>query len=127
MVRLRNALMAFVLATGLTGCSAFHGGGDWMARWSIFHCDSCDDFPAPAYGPDYSMMPGTYTGTTPLANVGSAQPAASDAPAGAMPATTPPAGITTPPAGITTPPAGTTTPPSPPSATPGPGSDAQKD
>jgi hypothetical protein len=120
MVRLRNALMAFVLASGLTGCSAFHGGGDWMARWSIFHCDSCDDFPAPAYGPDYSMMPGTYTGTTPPGLAGSAPPAASDSPAGAKPATTPPAGIITPPAGITTP-------PSPPSATPGPGSDAQKD
>jgi hypothetical protein len=113
MVRLRNALMAFVLATGLTGCSAFHGGGDWMSRWSIFHCDSCDDFPAPAYGPGYSMMPGTYTGTTPPGSGESEHPAASNPPAAAMPGMTPPPSITTP--------------PSPPSATPGPGADMRKD
>ena len=60
MVRLRNAVMVFVLATGLTGCSSGHWPS--IAHWSIWHCDSCDDFPTPAYGPGYSMMPGTYTG-----------------------------------------------------------------
>ena len=116
MVRLRNVLMGFVLATGLTGCSAlqaWHEGGDWMSRWSIFHCDSCDDFPAPAYGPGYSMMPGTYTGTTTPGSGESEQPAASNSRAAAMPGMTPPPAITTP--------------PSPPSATPGPGADMRKD
>ena len=116
MVRLRNVLMGFVLATGLTGCSslqAWHDGGDWMSHWSIFHCDSCDDFPAPAYGPGYSMMPGTYTGTTTPGSGASEEPAPPNSPAGGMPGMTPPAAATTPPAAITTP-------PSPPSATPGP-------
>ena len=127
MVRLRNVLMGFVLATGLTGCSGLHGGGDWMSRWSIFHCDSCDDFPAPAYGPGYSMMPGTYTGTTTPGSGASEEPAPPNSPAGGMPGMTPPAAITTPPATIATPPATITTPPSPPTATPGPAADPGKD
>lgn len=61
MVRLRNAVMACVLASGMMGCSVFHGDGNWVGRWSLFHCDTCDDFPAPAYGPGYSLAPGTYT------------------------------------------------------------------
>ena len=54
MVGLRNAMMAVVLSTGIMGCSFSH--------FSLFHCDECDDFPTPAYGPGYSMVPGTYTG-----------------------------------------------------------------
>jgi hypothetical protein len=98
MVRFRNAVMALVLATGMTGCSAFHGDGNWLGRWSIFHCDSCDDFPAPAYGPNYTMEPGTYTGT-PLPGTagGPEQPTPPTSPAGAMPGMTPPATNTTPP------------------------------
>jgi hypothetical protein len=38
------------------GCSHTHGA----ARWSIFHCSECDDFPMPSYGPN--SMPGTYSG-----------------------------------------------------------------
>ena len=112
MVRLRNAVMAFVLATGMTGCSALHGEGNWFGHWSPWHCDTCDDFPAPAYGPNYSLAPGSYTG--PLASgsgtTESGEPAASTPPAGAAPGATPPATITTP--------------PTPPNAAPGPGAGA---
>src|SRR5262245_43022287 len=38
MVRLRNALMALMLATAVVGCAHNHG----YARWSIFHCTECD-------------------------------------------------------------------------------------
>jgi hypothetical protein len=66
MVRLRNALMIVAMAAGAFGCA--HGSGasgrDY-AHWSIFHCSQCDDFPAPAYGPNYSMMPGSYSGPPP--------------------------------------------------------------
>jgi hypothetical protein len=119
MVRLRNAVMACVLASGMTGCSVFHGDGNWVGRWSLFHCDTCDDFPAPAYGPGYSMMPGTYT------TVGGG-PAPNDP--GSAPTATPPAGglphIMDPTRG--TPPANILTPPSPPVATPAPGADARQ-
>ena len=55
MVRLRNA------GDGL--CAGHRLGGVLVrAHWSIFHCDSCDDFPRRRMGPSYSMMPGTYTG-----------------------------------------------------------------
>jgi hypothetical protein len=60
MVRLRNALLAVTLAAGLVGCANIHVGD--YAHWSLFHCSECDDFPTPAYGPNYSMMPGSYTG-----------------------------------------------------------------
>ena len=97
MVRLRNALMAVVLGTGLAGCT--------FAQGSLFHCDSCDDFPAPAYGPGYSMMPGTYTrsGGAP-GSTDSSRPADETVPSnplqpsGAMPGMTPPANTNTPPA-----------------------------
>ena len=56
MVRLRNVVMVFVLATGLAG-SRLPTGSPVPS-----HCDSCDDFPMPAYGPNFSMMPGSYTG-----------------------------------------------------------------
>ena len=117
MVRFRNAVIALVLASGMTGCSAIHGTGNWVGHWSIFHCDSCDDFPAPAYGPGYSMMPGTYTGGPMPGLSGADKPPASTPPAGpganpsAMPGMIP---------GMT-PPAANTTPPSPPAATPTPG------
>ena len=94
MVRLRNAVMAFVLATGLTGCTLENFT---VANLSIWHCDSCDDFPAPAYGPDYSMMPGTYTRPITPGSTESGQPAAPTSPAGAMPGMTSPVPITTPP------------------------------
>ncbi len=60
MVRLRNALLAVTLAAGLVGCANIHVGD--YAHWSLFHCSECDDFPTPAYGPNGSMMPGSYTG-----------------------------------------------------------------
>ena len=59
MVRLRNAVMAVALGTGAMGCRPSQSH---VAHYSIWHCDECDDFPTPAYGPGYSMMPGTYTG-----------------------------------------------------------------
>jgi hypothetical protein len=63
MVRLRNALWTVALAAGAFGCA--HGDGSQRhdyAHWSIFHCSECDDFPMPAYGPNGSMMPGSYSG-----------------------------------------------------------------
>ena len=104
MVRLRNAVMVVMLATGLAGCASGHWPS--IAHFSIWHCDSCDDFPTPAYGPGYSMMPGTYTGPPTLNSGG---------PAGSAPAGTPvpssPAGAAAP----SSPAATTTTPPTPPS------------
>ena len=84
-----------MLGTGLTGCSFAHSG---QRELSIWHCDTCDDFPSPAYGPSYSMMPGTYTGpsTPPSAEAG--LPDASPAPAnvarrqGGMPGMAPASG-----------------------------------
>jgi hypothetical protein len=106
MVRLRNVVMAALVATGLAGCSFSHPS---IAHWSIFHCDSCDDFPTPAYGPNFSMMPGSYTGPSAPGSIDSAQPAATSPASSAMP------GMTSPP-GTTSPPAAPATPPSPPSA-----------
>jgi hypothetical protein len=101
MVRLRNLVIVAVMATGLAGCASGHWPS--IANFSIWHCDSCDDFPMPAYGPGYSMMPGTYTGGPPTQN-GSARltpttPSANAAPERAVPAATisPPAAATTPP------------------------------
>lgn len=69
MVRLRNALVMAAITVGGFGCSHFHGGnGHDYAHWSIFHCSECDDFPAPAYGPGGSMMPGSYSGTEPTSS-----------------------------------------------------------
>ena len=114
MVRLRNALLAVTLASGLMGCAHM---GDY-AHWSIFHCSECDDFPTPAYGPNGSMMPGSYTGpqaqntpsasrmmTPPSSNAPAASNEAIQAPADERPmTTTPPPTTTSPPA---VPPAGT--------------------
>ncbi len=58
---LRNLVTALVLGASATGCSHTHS----IAHWSVFHCDECDDFPTPGYGPGYSMMPGTYAGQPP--------------------------------------------------------------
>jgi hypothetical protein len=103
MVRLRNVAAVFMLATGLAGCASGHWPS--IAHFSIWHCDSCDDFPTPAYGPGYSMMPGTYTGGPPTtSSSGAARPA--DAMPAAPPGTAVPA--------ATTAPAATTTPPTPP-------------
>ena len=96
MVRLRNVVMVVVLATGLAGCS--------FAHWSPFHCDSCDDFPMPAYGTSNSMTPGSYTGPPTPGMSGSTRPEAAAAPAGAMPGMTAPAAAA-PPATSVTPPA----------------------
>jgi hypothetical protein len=66
MVRLRNAVMIVAMAAGAFGCANGSGTtGRGYAHWSIFHCSQCDDFPAPAYGPNYSMMPGSYSGPPP--------------------------------------------------------------
>jgi hypothetical protein len=111
MVRLRNALIVFALATGLAGCSSPH---QWsIANLSIWHCDTCDDFPAPAYGSNFSMMPGTYTGPPAPGTNSAGQPAA-----GAPAAAPAPAGAVAPPMGGMpgmAPAATATTPPTPPS------------
>jgi hypothetical protein len=104
MVRLRNVVMVFVLATGLAGCSFAHWSPN-IAHWSPFHCDSCDDFPMPAYGPNYSMMPGSYTGPPTPGLSGGRSDASTPSAAEAAPAGTP----------IGAPAAAPTTPPSPPS------------
>jgi hypothetical protein len=107
MVRLRNALMAVILATGVIGCS--HG------HWSIFRCSECDDFPMPSYGPGYSMMPGSYAGPPPQ-SAPSASRTMIPPSSNLSPSTGEPPAATTPPA--TTPPATSApTPPAPPAAT----------
>ena len=66
MVRLRNASWTVALAVLACGCA--HGDGSHRldyAHFSIFHCSECDDFPTPAYGPQGTMMPGTYSGPPP--------------------------------------------------------------
>jgi hypothetical protein len=83
MVRFRGAIIAVILSAGLSGCSYSH--------WSIFHCDSCDDFPTPGYGPDNSMMPGSYTGA-PAPGSSEAGVTAAPSASGSAPATAPPPG-----------------------------------
>ena len=111
MVRLRNAAMAIVLGSGVMGCafsqsqSQSHGG-----RYSILHCDECDDFPTPAYGPGYTMMPGSYTRLPGQESSESKQPATGAVDSGSVPAppqmpnSTPPPRIETPPPSPSTPP-----------------------
>jgi hypothetical protein len=89
MARLRNVVVLLVLGTSLAGCS--------FAHYSLFHCDACDDFPTPAYGRDFTMMPGTYTGpslrSTVEADSPSVAPLSSARPtegAAAVPAPSPP-------------------------------------
>ena len=116
MVRLRNALMAVTLATGVMGCSHTRG----YTHWSIFHCSECDDFPTPSYGPDNSMMPGTYSGPPPQgapASSGTMVPPSSNVPPQNEEAVVPPPDAR-PTAPVTTPPpaASIPTPPAPPAA-----------
>jgi hypothetical protein len=106
MARLRNVVMAVVLVTGVMGCR--------FAHWSPFHCDGCDDFPAPAYGPDFSMMPGSYTGLPPSDSAKPNGTGASTAPTGA--GASQPVEEAPPPA---------PTPPTPPTAAPGMGAAAR--
>lgn len=86
LARLRNVIMAVALGAGSMGCS--------FAHWSLFHCDECDDFPTPGYGPGFSMMSGSYTGPNPGDTDAATQPTPPAAPAGGQPS---PAGATTPP------------------------------
>ena len=106
MARLRNAVMAVALGAGMTGCSHLT-----YSRISIFHCDACDDFPTPAYGPGFSMAPGTYTGPPVQDSVGPNRPAISNPAAGTSPATEAP--------GASSAPTASPTPPPPPMVTPG--------
>jgi len=97
MVRLRNAVLAIVLATGGMGCATF--------------CDECDDFPVPGGPGGYSLMPGSYAGG-PLSAAPDTAPAGppilGSAPSSpARPTTGVPAGEAAP------------TPPAPPAASPG--------
>ena len=50
MVRLRDTVLAVMLITGGVGCATF--------------CDECDDFPVPGGPGGYSMLPGSYTGSS---------------------------------------------------------------
>jgi hypothetical protein len=115
MMRLRNAVMAAMLGTSVTGCALSQHG---IARYSIWHCDDCDDFPTPGYGPGYSMMPGTYTGPPARDSLEPAQPAAATPAPGSVAPVAPP--VTSP----TTP--NTVTPPPPPAAAPDQGASAHQ-
>ena len=110
MVRLRYAVMAVALGTGVMGCALSQSH---VAHYSIWHCDECDDFPTPAYGPGNTMMPGTYTGAPPRDRPEANQPGNSTPDLGAVPPPTQPA--------ATTPLPAAPTPPTPPSASPGQG------
>jgi hypothetical protein len=115
MVKLRIAVATVALCTGVTGC-ALHNAPSNIAHYSIWHCDECDDFPTPGYGPNFSMVPGSYT-QPPAPGMTNAKPPASDAtnfgtssPPGQTPAAPPP-----PQTPAAAPPA-TITPPIPPAA-----------
>ncbi len=60
MTKLRKAVLAIAVAAAPTGCS--HLQDIPPSHWSIFHCSECDDFPTPAYGPNFTTERGTYTG-----------------------------------------------------------------
>jgi len=110
MVRLRYAVMAVVLGISVMGCT--------FSRYSVFHCDECDDFPMPAYGPGYSMMPGTYTGPAVRGSLESDRPASSTPSSGSNPAAAQPDAPSRP---VTSP-----TPPAAPVVTPGQGAAARQ-
>ncbi len=61
MVRLRNAVMVLVLATGPGGVLVLPTSGR-LPTGRSGTATRAMTFPTPAYGPNYSMMPGTYTG-----------------------------------------------------------------
>jgi hypothetical protein len=93
MARLRNALMIVALAAGAFGCAHWGGShGHDYAHWSIFHCSECDDFPTPAYGPNGSMMPGSYSGPPSESSASSrmSTPSSSNAPVTSEEAAVPP-------------------------------------
>jgi hypothetical protein len=100
MVRLRNALMIVAMAAGAFGCAQWggtpgHNSGSTQsgyAHWSIFHCSQCDDFPTPAYGPNFSMMPGSYSGpaSESSSSLRTATPTSSNAPPANAEAAVPP-------------------------------------
>jgi hypothetical protein len=100
MLRLRNALMAGTMVTGVMGCGFNQAN---IAHYSIWHCDECDDFPSPAYGPGYSMMPGTYTGPPPRDTAPSNGSALAGPNAGTAPMVQPQPGPSSPPAAPTLP------------------------
>jgi hypothetical protein len=100
MVSLRNAVMAVALGTGVMGCGFSQSN---IAHYSIWHCDECDDFPMPAYGPGYSMMPGTYTGSAPRDSVEANPPATTTPDSGSVAPPQRPMSPTTPPATPTLP------------------------
>jgi hypothetical protein len=107
MRRLRHAIIAVVMGMGVNGC-AFSSSN--VAHYSIWHCSECDDFPTPAYGPGYSMVPGTYTGPTARDSAGSNQPSTATPNSGSVPLPQQqPDGAAT---------STTITPPTPPAATP---------
>ena len=123
MMRLRNGVMAVVLGTGILGCSSSHFN---IAHWSIYHCDECDDFPMPAYGPGFSMAPGTYTNVGGRPSAGTDGTATSPAPSDDLspvgqPSEAAPPVTNAPPPVTNAPPPAMTTPPVPPAAAPGPG------
>jgi hypothetical protein len=109
MIRLRNVVMAVALGTGVMGCALSQSH---VAHYSIWHCDECDDFPTPAYGPGNTMMPGTYTGQVPRDRPEPNQPTNVTSDPGNVPPPQQPKISTPPPAG---------TPPTPAPTTPGPG------
>jgi hypothetical protein len=115
MARLRIAVMAVALSTGVTGC-AFAPSPSRVAHYSIWHCDECDDFPMPAYGPGYSMMPGSYT-RHPTQGSLESKPSANGATDSESVA---------PPQQVPAPPPATTTPPPTPGAPPGQNTDARQ-
>jgi hypothetical protein len=119
MVRLRNAAMAVALGSGVMGCASSKSQSQSLfARTSIWHCDECDDFPTPAYGPGYSMAPGSYTRPPAQESLESKPPATGAADSG---------DVSSPPQlPASTPPPTTETPPPTPGAPPGRGADARQ-
>ena len=117
MVRLRHAVMAVALGTGVMGCT-LSDAQTRIGHYSPWHCDDCDDFPMPAYGPGYSMMPGSYTRLPGQGSLDPKQPASDALDNQTAP---PPQQMPT-----VTPPPTTTTPPAPPAASPGLGANPQR-
>lgn len=118
MVRLRNALMFVALAAGAFGCA--HLGGHTYEHWSPWHCSECDDFPMPAYGPQGSMMPGTYSGPPPESESSTRMrtPSSSNAPLTSEEAAVPPPDERPTPPTSTPPDMGNTPPSTPPAGNP---------
>jgi hypothetical protein len=111
MLRLRKSVMAvgmgIGMGMGMMGCTFSTSN---IAHYSIWHCDECDDFPTPAYGPGYSMVPGTYTGPTARDSATANQPSTATPNSGSAPPPRQQPDGAAPPTTIT--------PPTPPAATP---------